>query len=361
MPYGSGSVYKRGRIWWISYMLRGEQVNESSKSKDSPGTERSDATALLKKRMGELAANHAVGSGRLLTVPDLLARLQDNYVEQERRSIADLKGKISALKKTFKGVRASEFGTDDIRRFVAAQKKAKKQNATINRYLAVLRRAFRLAGQHDPPLVGRIPYFALLPENNVRTGFVTDAEYRLLRAELPEHLKGLLIFGYHLGARKSELLNLRRDQVDLPARIIRLERRQTKTNEGRVLPIYGDMVPWLEMQLATWAGSPKCRWIFHLEGQRVGNFRKSWAGACKRAKIPARLFHDLRRTSVRNMERAGIPRATAMAISGHKTEATYRRYNIVAEQDIRAAGQRLEGLHVGDTTAKSTAIEERKQ
>ncbi len=170
-----------------------------------------------------------------------------------------------------------------------------------------------------------------------------------------------MIFGYHLGARKSELLNLCRDQVDWPARIIRLEKRQTKANEGRVLPIYGDMVPWLEMQMATWTGSPKCRWIFHLEGQRIGNFRKSWASACKRAKIPARLFHDLRRTSVCNIERAGIPRATAMAISGHKTEATYRRYNIVVERDIQAAGQRLEGLLLGETTAKSTAIEERKQ
>lgn len=54
--------------------------------------------------------------------------------------------------------------------------------------------------------------------------------------------------------------------------------------------------------------------------------------------------HDLRRSAVRNLERGGLPRATAMALVGHKTEAIYRRYAIVVESDLLAGGEKLEGL-----------------
>ena len=57
----------------------------------------------------------------------------------------------------------------------------------------------------------------------------------------------------------------------------------------------------------------------------------------KEAGLDGRLFHDLRRSAARNMDRAGVSRHVAMQITGHKTEAMYRGYNIVSEQDIRAA------------------------
>jgi integrase len=335
MAYGGGSLYQRGRIWWISYMVRGRQVNESSKS-----SERKDAANLLKKRMGEIAAGRAV-SGLTVTVPDLLERLRLNYIETERRSIADLKGKIACLRDRFRGVRASDFGTTHIARMKESMKGDKASNATINRYLAVLRRAFTLADRHDPPLVGRVPHFEMLPEDNARTGFLTDSQYSDLKAWLPEHLRGLLIFGYHLGMRKTALKNLRRDHVDWPNRVIRSEVPRRAKKQGRVLPIYGDMGPWLEMQMVSWPSTPKCHWIFHLDGVRIGDFRKSWDTACKAANVPELLFHDLRRSAVRNMERAGVPRSQAMAMTGHKTDSIYSRYAIVSEQDIKAAGEKL--------------------
>jgi integrase len=69
---------------------------------------------------------------------------------------------------------------------------------------------------------------------------------------------------------------------------------------------------------------------------------KGWSKACKAAGLDGLLFHDLRRSAVRNMERAGIPRNIAMAISSHKTEAVYRRYDIVAPGDLEVAAAKLE-------------------
>jgi integrase len=357
MAYGSGSIYPRGKIWWISYMLDGEQQNESSKSE-----ERKDAAALLRKRMGELSVGRALGTGRALTISDLLARLEESYVEAERRSIADLKGKIKFLKQAFKGMRASEFGTDDIKRFKRTMKKNDAANATVNRYLATLRRAFNLAEQNDPPLVGRVPHFEMLPEDNVREGFLTDSQYGELKQWLPDHVKGLLIFGYHLGMRKEALKTLRRDQVDWPAKVIRVEQVRGGKKVGRVIPIYGDMIPWLEMQMPRWPFTPKCRWVLHHNGARIGDFRKSWATACRAAKVPGLLFHDLRRSAVRNLERAGVPRSQAKAITGHKTDSVYDRYAIVSEADVRTVGEKLTRLmEEVRTPERNSETGERKQ
>jgi hypothetical protein len=71
------------------------------------------------------------------------------------------------------------------------------------------------------------------------------------------------------------------------------------------------------------------------------DFRGAWEQACRKAGVPDQLFHDLRRTAVRNLERASVPRSWAMSLTGHKTEAVYRRYAIVSEADLFEAGRRL--------------------
>ena len=54
------------------------------------------------------------------------------------------------------------------------------------------------------------------------------------------------------------------------------------------------------------------------------------------------MFHDLRRSAVRNMVRRGVPQKTARMISGHKTDSVFSRYNIVSDSDIQDAARKID-------------------
>ena len=88
-----------------------------------------------------------------------------------------------------------------------------------------------------------------------------------------------------------------------------------------------------------------CMHVFHNDGKRIKDFRTARESACTAAGIADLKFHDLRRTAVRNMRRAGVPQVVRMRISGHRTDSMERRYNIVDVDDIKAAKELMQKLH----------------
>jgi integrase len=189
-----------------------------------------------------------------------------------------------------------------------------------------------------------VPYFPMVQETTVRKGFMSDEDYAKLRDELPAELKPLFVVAYLTGMRKGELTPIRWDQVDFEADLITLDRGATKNDDARSVPILtGDM---RDLLLASkrerdtqWPSSP---WVFNRAGEPIKDFRWAWWEACKRAGVPDLNFHDLRRTAVRNMRRAGVPQVVRMKISGHKTDSMERRYNIVDADDLSIAKSLME-------------------
>jgi integrase len=86
-------------------------------------------------------------------------------------------------------------------------------------------------------------------------------------------------------------------------------------------------------------------------GQAKKSLRRAWRRACAAAGLPGRIPHDFRRTAVRNLERAGVPRSVAMELVGHKTESVYQRYDIVAERDLTDGVSRYAASFLGNRRA----------
>lgn len=206
-------------------------------------------------------------------------------------------------------------------------------NATINRELAWLKHMFRLA--MDAGKLMTRPKISLLVEDNARQGFFEHAQYESVLRHLPEDLRPVVRFAYVTGWRvKSEVLTLEWRHVDLKAGEVRLEPGTTKNKEGRTFPFTAELRTLLEAQHAEHERLKKkgkvVPWVFFrmvangrggpLRPKPITSFIKAFKTACRKAGCPGRIPHDLRRTAVRNLERAGVPRSVAMKLTGHKTD-----------------------------------------
>jgi integrase len=170
--------------------------------------------------------------------------------------------------------------------------------------------------------------------------------------------------------RKEEILGLQWSQVDLMDGKISLKPEDTKSSEPRVIYMAGELLEVINFQGALRQSKfPDCPWVFFAgTGERIKDLRGSWDKAYLKAglskvliddqgqsvkdkkgeaiRVPNKLFHDFRRTAVRNMVRAGVPERVAMMISGHKTRTIFDRYNIVNEDDLKKASQRVKEYHL---------------
>jgi integrase len=333
---GNGTVYRRGNVWWLQYFVNGRHLNESSGSSDE-----AEARRQLKVKVGETASGKAVLSGRA-TVGDLCALVIDDYRIRELRDAKVVEWRYKArVEKLLGRLPASRFGSAQMKQYILQRQAAGASNATLNRELSIVRRGFKLGYEAEPKLVHLVPVIHKLPEHNARQGFLEPDQYEKLLEQLPLNLKALFVCGYHTGGRKNELRRIEWGWVDLHAGLIRLPGSVTKNKKPRTLPIYGDMRRWLERQRETCPAD--CVWVFHgVKKHPVDSHLNGWPEACERAGMPGLLFHDLRRSAVRNMKKAGLQDMEAMRISGHLTRNVFDRYNIIDEDDLADAGKRLE-------------------
>ncbi len=154
-------------------------------------------------------------------------------------------------------------------------------------------------------------------------------------------------------------------QVDFLNGVIRLNAGETKNDEGRTAPLIGDLRAVLTAQHAK--RRPGCDLVcFRVEKGKplpIGDFRKVWQSRCVKlgfgkmteSTYEGTIFHDLRRTGVRNLVRAGVPESVAMSITGHKTRSVFDRYDISSEKDILDAGGSWKPIWPIKTRAKSSA------
>jgi len=336
-----GCVYRRGNTLWIKYYRNGKPYSESSKSDKMEVAKR-----LLKKREGEIALGKLPGVlFDKVKFDELAEDFLSDYRINQKKSLERAGFSLEHLKGKFEGMKVPEITTTSIQEYIEKRIEEGAKNATINRELSALKRILNLGVRQTPPKVDRVPYIPMLKENNVRKGFFEHGDFIALRDELPEYLRGFMSFAYKVGWRKSEIVNLTWDQVDMNQGIVRLEAGETKNDNARTVYLDEELkdVFLCQRKLMKKSGTVTPYVFPSAKGTgRISDFRTAWVSACDRAKIGTRLFHDLRRTAVRNMVRAGVPERVAMMVSGHKTRSVFDRYNIVSDTDLKLAAQQQE-------------------
>lgn len=363
---GEGCLLRRpgSRFWWAQFFVNGKAVRKSTKK-----TVKEEALPVLRRFMGDSERGLPVADGKL-RYADLRVALIDDYVRKGNRTLeqrADGSETIVGLpqldtycgySKDEPGIKLSTITPEWVRGFIRKRTEEKAGSAMVNRSLQAIRRGFNILREEGKLAI--VPKIKLMKEPAARRDFLEPTKFEELLNALPSYLHPLLALLYYTGARKGEALAIQWDQVDLDAREIRLHDEQTKSGEGRVLPLPSRVVDLL-------------RGIKLKHGKvfEAANLRVEWEKACAAVGLGTRTLveseaqrndratpriarfkwyrykglrlHDLRRSAVRNLRvMGGIPETVAMKISGHKTRAVFDRYNIVTTGDLHAAMQAVE-------------------
>ncbi len=360
------SIGKRKRkdgsySYYIQYTLNGKRVTETVPAR----TER-QARKYEIRRLDEIEKQKH--SNDTTDINITFAEWAEQYVlikeTQGRKTIGHIKQVVSRLASYFNEKPLYRIAKADVERYVSWRKTCKLKNgrtlkpATVNRDLAQLKNLFEEAARNGIIPNNPAQYVRFLKEHNARTRVLTEEEFERLVDCAAPHLKGVLLVAYHTGMRRGEILGLTWDKVDLEERVIRLQPEDTKTDEGRIVPLNTVLID-LFAELSK-VRHLKHDYVFTYKGERTYEFKHAFETACKEAGIEDFRFHDLRHCFNTRARRAGIHDHLIMKITGHKTREMFRRYDTVDEMDIICAIEKLEKCSESAARKNSGSKEPRK-
>jgi len=185
--------------------------------------------------------------------------------------------------------------------------------------------------------------------SDIRDRILSPDEFKKLMECAEDHLKPVLACGYYTGMRSGEICALTWDKVDFAARMIRLEKGDTKDKEARNIPICNELYKILRALPSCIQKTDSDQHVFQYKGSGMKKADRNLKTACKDAGIKygrftkgSFVFHDLRHTFNTNMRKALVSESVIMEITGHSTREMFNRYNNIDDDDKRNAVNQLE-------------------
>jgi integrase len=358
---GQGGLWQRpgSPYWWMYYSLRGKQYRESTRvllvTGEGAEVSRREAEKVLRRRLREVGAD-IIGArdfitpkNERVTVSQILDELVDDLKIREKYS-KPTQSHLKAIRAQFGDHAAVSLNDAEIRKYIQKTRERGVANATINRRTQLLGQAYGLAGKR----VGVGPKIIKLSEaDNVRHGFLDLEDFERFVIFLPNDIQDFARWAYSTGWRKGTISRLEWSMVDFKAGLVTAPGRITKNGEPVRVPLQG---MFEEIMRRRWekrsykrknGATAISKLVFYREpdGSPVGDIDKAWITACRKAGLERFLFHDLRRSAVRNLRRANIDETDAMKITGHKTVSVFHRYDIRDNRDLEAALTKLEAFY----------------
>jgi len=314
-------IYKRGNMYWIRYVgLDCRIIRESSGS-----TKFREAESLLIKRRSDIKEGKQPEIKRIAN--HSFNELAVEYLKwsERQRCFKSKRVFIAHLSEAYGNLPLRRFNTRLLEQLQTEVLQRGKKPATVNRLIATIKHMFTKAEEWDMvegETLKRIRKVKLLEENNRRLRYLSIEECQALINACDRHLRPIVIVALNTGMRKSEVLLLKWEIVDLKHGFILLE--VTKNGERREIPI-NDTVRETLLSLTRRLDVP---YVFYdpKTGKPYQDVKRSFASACRRAGIRDFHFHDFRHTFASHLIMIGTDLTTVKELLGHKTINMTMRY-----------------------------------
>ena len=325
--------------WWASYTdASGRRTRRTTGTED-----RKEAEALLAKWKLEAHRGRQWEEQPERTFDELmLAYLPVS--EREKRSSERDRNSLKRLYPFFTGRDLGSITPMDVRAYVDQRRNAGVGPGTINREIGLLSAALNYARREwgwavSNPAAGR-----RLREPEGRVRWINREEAKLLVAAArteprAPHLPDFILLGLNTGMRRGEMLGLEWERVDLTSQLIYLGAAHQKSGRLGSVPLNKEALMAMRSRAAfRELHYPSSRWVFcDRHGNRVGSVKKSFASACRKARIEDFHQHDLRHTCAAWLVQSGVPLIEVRDLLRHSTVLMTERYAHLAPHNARAA------------------------
>jgi len=326
-------------MWYFRLCIQGKRFNrpvpEATNQREAEKAETVFKAELLRGKY-DLAGR----KGEML-FKDLVSEYRD-YARTNKKSWKTEECRVKNLHEYFGGKKLREITPILIEKYRMERRRTPKVrqksqdskgpklvcNASINREVSILRKMFSIAVAND--WIDKNPCVANqvkpLREDSRRERFLEPWEEIKLLAQCKDghaYLKPILICALHTGMRKSEILNLKWQNVDLEKGYLTVTR--TKSGKDRNIPISLT----LRQHLCALRENRQTEYVFtNPETQKpYFDLKRSFGDILEKANIKGLRFHDLRHTAATRMVTAGIDLIVVQEILGHASVSTTMRYS----------------------------------
>jgi integrase len=347
-------VYRRqypdGRLskdWYIDYRVNGKRY----KRRIGPNKKLAEQVLMdieVRKAKGEYLGVHEI---KKITVANFLEEyLTWASVNKAANTYALNRFCANRLREAFSGY-LSGLTAKQVEEYKVQRRKTVSP-ATVNRELALLKRTCTKAVEWGYLKTNPVKPVKFLKEPPGRLRYLTREEMEALIGACPQHLKPIVVMAMHTGTRKSEILGLRLQDIDMAAKTITV--RQTKNNEPKVVP----MNQTLHGALQHVPRRRHSEYVFcNAAGEPYDDVKRSFNTACRKAGIENFRLHDLRHTFATHLVMNGINLKSVQHLLGHKDVRMTLRYAHLSREHLQAAVGTLDrSFEVGTKREQGTSL-----
>lgn len=329
-------LYKRGKVWFTSFTANGKRFQRSTGTSDKRLAE--DILSKIRVQIIEHKWFEKKVEEKAEHTFRELAEKYAQWAEGRQRGYKRAKAGYckAILVEKFGDMNLAELDTHTVEQLQTEILQKGREPATVNRITSVISHMFTKA--KDWKMVDNGTAIAVrvkkLQENNRRLRYLSKEECQSLVNACDKHLKPLVVTALHTGMRKSEIFNLKWDNVDLKHGFILLG--ITKNGERREIPINETLRQTLQ-GLVRRLDIPHVFYNAATNKPFTVDIKRSFNTALKRAGIRDFRFHDLRHTFASQLIMAGVDLTTVKELLGHKDiKMTLRYIHLAPSHNVRA-------------------------